>query len=77
MPSPAPGLAPGKYARIDRERRFLLVSLPSTERPASVRKITDRRCQACAILLLVNRTLTVPAYKPSVERPVALGWAVR
>jgi CYTH domain-containing protein len=41
MPSPVPGLAPGKYARIERERRFLLVGLPAGEQPVAVRKITD------------------------------------
>jgi CYTH domain-containing protein len=38
---PAPGLAPGKYARIERERRFLLAGLPPGERPADGRTIID------------------------------------
>ena len=41
MSSPVPRLAPGKYARIERERRFLLAGLPDGERPAAARKIID------------------------------------
>lgn len=41
MSSPVPGLAPGKYARIERERRFLLAGLPAGEQPAAARKIID------------------------------------
>lgn len=41
MSSPVPGLAPGKYARIERERRFLLDGLPVGEQPAQARKIVD------------------------------------
>jgi len=39
MPSPVPGLAPGKYARAERERRFLLAGPPVGERPAEARKM--------------------------------------
>jgi CYTH domain-containing protein len=39
--SPVPGLAPGKYSLIERERRFLLGGLPADERPAVARKIVD------------------------------------
>lgn len=41
MPSPDPGLVPGKYARVERERRFLLAGLPAGERPTEVRTIVD------------------------------------
>lgn len=41
MPSPASESISGKYARVERERRFLLAGLPSSERPTSVRKIVD------------------------------------
>ena len=41
MSSPVPGLAPGKYARVERERRFLLAGLPAGEQPAQARKIVD------------------------------------
>lgn len=41
MSPPVPGLAPGKYALIERERRFLLAGLPAGEQPAVTRKITD------------------------------------
>jgi CYTH domain-containing protein len=41
MPSPVPELVPGKYARIERERRFLLTGLPLGELPADGRKIVD------------------------------------
>jgi hypothetical protein len=41
MPSPVPELVPGKYARIERERRFLLTGLPFGEQPADGRKIVD------------------------------------
>ncbi len=41
MPPPLPGIVPGKYARVERERRFLLAAFPPAERPASIRKITD------------------------------------
>ncbi|MDQ2815296.1 MAG: hypothetical protein M3Z75_26495 [Actinomycetota bacterium] len=41
MPFPDPELVPGKYARIERERRFLLTGLPSGEQPAHGRNIID------------------------------------
>jgi CYTH domain-containing protein len=41
MSSPVPGLAPGKYALIERERRFLLAAPPAGEEPAVTRKIVD------------------------------------
>ncbi len=41
MPSPGPELVPRKYARIERERRFLLAGLPASDRPARVCKIVD------------------------------------
>ncbi|MFJ9370724.1 hypothetical protein ACIRRA_40780 [Nocardia sp. NPDC101769] len=34
-------LQPGKYARIERERRFLLANLPSNPTPTTIRAITD------------------------------------
>jgi hypothetical protein len=50
MPSPASGPAPGKYARIERERRFLLAALPSTGQPG-VRKITDHYLSGTSLSL--------------------------
>jgi len=41
MSSPVPGLAPGKYSLIERERRFLLADLPADGQPAVTRKIVD------------------------------------
>jgi CYTH domain-containing protein len=41
MPSPNPELVPGKYARIERERRFLLAGLLPGERPIRIREIVD------------------------------------
>ncbi len=40
--SPASGLVPGKYARVELEWRFLLASLPGRIRPATARRIIDR-----------------------------------
>jgi CYTH domain-containing protein len=51
MPSPPPTLIPGKYARVERERRFLLSRLPTAERPASVRKITDHYLSGTSLRL--------------------------
>jgi CYTH domain-containing protein len=42
MPSPASRPVPGKYARVERERRFLLTDLPGGTSPASARRIIDR-----------------------------------
>ncbi len=42
MPAPAPRPVPGKYARVERERRFLLTGLPGGTPPASARRIIDR-----------------------------------
>jgi CYTH domain-containing protein len=40
---PLPSLAqPGKYARVERERRFLLTGLPEDRPVTAIRKITDR-----------------------------------
>jgi hypothetical protein len=71
MPSPVPGLAPGKYARIERERRFLLVGLPSTERPTSVRKITDHNLTGTRLRLRHIRGPGGDQYKLTQKIPVA------
>ena len=40
---PLPSLRqPGKYARVERERRFLLSGLPNDQPVTAVREITDR-----------------------------------
>jgi CYTH domain-containing protein len=51
MPPPASGLAPGKYARIERERRFLLAALPSTGQPTIARRITDHYLSGTSLRL--------------------------
>jgi CYTH domain-containing protein len=71
MPSPVPGLAPGKYARIERERRFLLVSLPSTGRPASGRKITDHYLTGTSLRLRHIRGPGGDQYKLTQKIPAA------
>jgi len=71
MPSPVPSLAPGKYARIERERRFLLVGLPSTGRPASVRKITDHYLTGTRLRLRHIRGPGGDQYKLTQKIPVA------
>jgi CYTH domain-containing protein len=68
MPSPVPGLAPGKYARIERERRFLL-NLPSTERPASGRKITDHYLTGTSLRLRHIRGPGADQYKLTQKIP--------
>ena len=70
MPSPVPGLAPGKYARLERERRFLLAALPSTERPASVRKITDHYLTGTSLRLRHIRGPGEDQYKLTQKIPV-------
>ncbi|WP_067480100.1 hypothetical protein [Nocardia amamiensis] len=42
MSFPASVPQPGKYARIERERRFLLADLPIDPAPIAIRTITDR-----------------------------------
>ena len=71
MPSPVPSLAPGKYARIERERRFLLVGLPSTERPTSVRKITDHYLTGTSLRLRHIRGPGGDQYKLTQKIPAA------
>ncbi len=51
MPSPASGPVPGKYARVEREHRYLLASLPDEIRPASVRRIIDRYLTSTSLRL--------------------------
>lgn len=40
--TPPPSPSPGKYARVERERRFLLADLPNEPPATAVRAITDR-----------------------------------
>jgi CYTH domain-containing protein len=42
MPAPSPEPGPAKYARIERERRFLLHGMPADKQATAVRKIADR-----------------------------------
>ena len=49
--SAASGLVPGKYARIEREWRFLLAGLPDGMPPACARRITDRYLTSTSLRL--------------------------
>ena len=49
--SSASGLVPGKYARVEREWRFLLAGLPDGMPPASARRITDRYLTSTSLRL--------------------------
>ncbi len=49
--SSASGLVPGKYARVEREWRFLLAGLPDGMPPASARRITDRHLTSTSLRL--------------------------
>jgi CYTH domain-containing protein len=42
VPIPSPELGPGQYARVERERRFLLAGMPPDEQTKGVRRIVDR-----------------------------------
>jgi len=49
---PLPSLPrPGKYARVERERRFLLAGLPEDQPATAIRKITDRYLIGTALRL--------------------------
>lgn len=49
---PLPSLPqPGKYARVERERRFLLAGLPKDQPATAIRKITDRYLTGTALRL--------------------------
>jgi CYTH domain-containing protein len=49
---PLPSLSqPGKYARVERERRFLLAGLPKDQPATAIRKITDRYLIGTALRL--------------------------
>src|SRR6266496_1542731 len=49
--SSASGLVPGKYARVEREWRYLLAGLPDGIPPASARRITDRYLTSTSLRL--------------------------
>jgi hypothetical protein len=69
MSSPVPGLAPGKYARIERERRFLLVGLPAGEQPAAARKIIDHYLAGTTLRLRCVRRPGGDQYKLTQKIP--------
>jgi hypothetical protein len=49
--SPASGLAPGKYARVERERRFLLAGMPHAIPSITARRIIDRYLAGASLRL--------------------------
>jgi len=71
MPSPVPGLAPGKYARIERERRFLLAGLPAGEQPADPREIIDLYLAGTTLRLRCVRRPGSEQYKLTQKIPAA------
>jgi hypothetical protein len=69
MSALVPGLAPGKYARIERERRFLLVGLPASEQPAAARKIIDHYLAGTTLRLRCVRQPGGDQYKLTQKIP--------
>lgn len=74
-------MEPGKYARIERERRFLVPALPAIE-PTADRQITDRYIDGTRMRLrlsvgtdgTVMRKLTQKVPAPAGEPPGVQGW---
>jgi CYTH domain-containing protein len=71
MPSPLPGLVPGKYALVERERRFLLAGMPAGERPAAARQITDHYLIGTSLRLRWVRQTGGDQYKLTQKIPAA------
>lgn len=69
MSSPVPGLAPGKYARVERERRFLLDGLPAGQQPAAARTITDHYLAGTTLRLRCVRQPGGDQYKLTQKIP--------
>jgi CYTH domain-containing protein len=67
----AAGPAAGKYARTERERRFLLSGLPDGIRPADVREITDRYLSGARLRLRHIRGAAGDQYKLTQKIPAA------
>jgi CYTH domain-containing protein len=71
MPSPRPELVPGKYALVERERRFLLAGMPAGERPAGARQITDHYLIGTSLRLRCVRQAGGDQYKLTQKIPAA------
>jgi CYTH domain-containing protein len=71
MPSPLPELVPGKYALVERERRFLLAGMPAAERPAGARQITDHYLIGTSLRLRCVRQTGGDQYKLTQKIPAA------
>lgn len=69
-PDTAERLREGKYARIERERRFLLAGLPSVTAGLTVRRITDRYLHGTRLRLRLIRREDTNAYEYKLTQKV-------
>ncbi len=71
MAVPSPELGPGQYARVERERRFLLAGMPPGEQTTGARSIVDRYLTGTSLRLRHVSGHDGHAYKFTQKIPAA------